>query len=200
MSGTILPFVSTTSSTLLFEASVVLPFALPTPPPIREATSRLGQSRELLKRGDTQWERANIKWQKAQARRAAATPLHEAMPGDTSEAQSPIVPKPVIGPQFFNSVIRLGTLPQPHPLWRIACGCGRVLDRFMNGFTNALLVFYMSLGLTAFPLFANAHWIGGLAMAMVGSVFGWLLLERWQREHDTVDDSDTALHRFRRRT
>lgn len=79
---------------------------------------------------------------------------------------------------FFTSL----TQPrQPHPLRRIVCWWAQGMDRFLGGLQTALLVYYTLLGLTAFPLFARAQWVGGIVMATVGSVFGWLLLCRWQQ-------------------
>jgi hypothetical protein len=66
----------------------------------------------------------------------------------------------------------------PHPLWRIACGAGRGLERVLNGMQIALLGYYAALGLTAFPLLASGQYAGGIAMALVGGVFGSLLLTR----------------------
>ena len=42
-----------------------------------------------------------------------------------------------------------------------------------------MLVYFASLGLTAFPLLADGQWIGGIAMTTVGTGFGSLLLLRW---------------------
>jgi hypothetical protein len=68
--------------------------------------------------------------------------------------------------------------PAPHPIVRIVGWSRRLVSRVVDGLQIAILAFYALLGLTAFPLLANAHWLGGLTMAMIGTVFGWLLLVR----------------------
>jgi hypothetical protein len=78
----------------------------------------------------------------------------------------------------FETVLRV---PPPHPVWRVVRWCSHGVGRALSGLQTALLAYYTLLGLTAFPLLAHAHWVGGAAMATVGSVFGWLLLARWQQ-------------------
>jgi hypothetical protein len=78
---------------------------------------------------------------------------------------------------LFETVLRT---PPPHPVWRVVRWCGRSVCRVLSRLQTVLLAYYALLGLTAFPLLAQAHWLGGAAMAMVGSFFGWLLFARWQ--------------------
>lgn len=86
---------------------------------------------------------------------------------------------------LFEATIR--TSP-PHPMWRITCAAGRVLERVLNGMQIALLAYYTALGLLAFPLLSNRQWVGGAAMALIGGVFGSLLLTRL-RPMRVKDDS-----------
>jgi hypothetical protein len=76
--------------------------------------------------------------------------------------------------------------PAPHPVFRIVGWCRLLVGRLLDGLQIALLAYYALLGLTAFPLLANAHWVGGVTMAMIGSFFGWLLLARWTGERARV--------------
>ena len=104
---------------------------------------------------------------------------------------TPQPPRPPDLRLFFTSVTESR---EPHPLWRVACWCGRGVDRFVAGLQTTLLVFYALLGLTAFPLFAQAHWIGGMAMVTVGSVFAWLLRLRWQSAAPSRSSAGDAEH------
>jgi hypothetical protein len=79
----------------------------------------------------------------------------------------------------------------PHPMWRFARVCVLGLDRVLNGLHTALLIYYTSLGMLAFPLLATAHHIGGAALALVGGYFGFLALERFKKPTTPAgDDSE----------
>ena len=76
--------------------------------------------------------------------------------------------------------------PAIHPVFPIVGWCRFLVGRLLDGLQIAILAYYALLGLTAFPLLAHAHWVGGFTMAMIGTVFGWLLLGRWTRERVPV--------------
>jgi hypothetical protein len=137
-----------------------------------------------------------VKWQRMCDREVAASIVPHASGG--TPIRQPLSAVKLSNPSnapmnrgFFDSITGHNTPAQLHPLWRIACGVGHGFDRLMNGMRAALLVFYASLGLTAFPLLANAHWVGGIAMAIMGSMFGWLLFARCQPRATPVDDDDS---------
>jgi hypothetical protein len=83
--------------------------------------------------------------------------------------------KPLSTAGCFRGLVRE---PAPHPMWRVWRFAAQAVDRTLSYLQATLLAYYALLGLTAFPLLASAHWLGGTVMALIGTVFTSLFFER----------------------
>jgi hypothetical protein len=176
---TVLPFTQSTNApaegrprTKLPEnattSSRPLPFTSRETRRLREALRRYGQW--TLQQHEINRRRRATTMQREPSLPPSCQPDKHAPPAST-----PRPPASGGGRALFTSVTRRS---DSHPLVRITRACGRGANRMMGGLETALLVYFSSLGLTAFPLIAHAHWIGGITMVTVGSGFGRLLIHR----------------------
>src|SRR5262249_43212566 len=92
--------------------------------------------------------------------------------------------KPLSTAGCFRSMVRE---PAPHPMWRVFRFAAQAVDRTLTCLQATLLAYYALLVLTAFPLLASGHWLGGVFMALVGTVFTSLFFERMSTQGKRLD-------------